>query len=40
MAFAGLMSTSDRRHGSSGEMYANQRHIVGYDYKFGYGGLI
>ena len=25
---AGVMRTSDRRHGSVGEMYANQRHMM------------
>jgi hypothetical protein len=28
MLLAGVMRTSERRHGSSGEMYANQRHMV------------
>lgn len=26
--FAGVIRTSDKRHGSVGEMYANQRHMV------------
>ena len=28
MELAGEIRTSDRRQGSSGEMYANQRHIL------------
>jgi hypothetical protein len=28
MELAGVIRTSERRQGSSGEMYANQRHIL------------
>lgn len=28
MLFAGVMRTSERRHGSVGEIYANHRHII------------
>lgn len=28
MLFAGVIRTSDNRHGSVGEMYANQRHMM------------
>ena len=31
MLFAGAIRTSDKRHGSVGEMYANQRHMVNAD---------
>lgn len=28
MLLAGVIRTSERRHGSDGEMYANQRHMM------------